>query len=78
MARHIIDSLMDDEFDVGVSSFLDPSKGGRAKGGIGHAFGYVYSRLMTEATIPTVPVMLNTYYRPTSLRRNAVTTWDRR
>ena len=64
LARHIIDSLMDDEFDVGVSNFLDPSKGGRAKGGIGHAFGYVYSRLMTEATIPTVPVMLNTYYPP--------------
>ena len=64
LARHIIDSLMDDEFDVGVSSFLDPNKGGRAKGGIGHAFGYVYSRLMTEATIPTVPVMLNTYYPP--------------
>ena len=64
LARHVIDSLMDDEFDVGVSNFLDPSKGGRAKGGIGHAFGYVYSRLMTEATIPTVPVMLNTYYPP--------------
>ena len=64
LARHIIDSLMDDEFDVGVSSFLDPNKGGRAKGGIGHAFGYVYSRLMTDATIPTVPVMLNTYYPP--------------
>ncbi len=64
LARHMIDGLMDDEFDVGVSNFLDPSKGGGAKGGIGHAFGYVYNRLMTGATIPTVPVMLNTYYPP--------------
>jgi 3-O-methylgallate 3,4-dioxygenase len=64
LGRHIIEQLMDAEFDVGRSSFLDPSRGGRAKGGIGHAFGYVYNRLMTGATIPTVPVMLNTYYPP--------------
>ena len=64
LGRHIIGSLMDAEFDVGSSSFLDPSRGGRAQGGIGHAFGYVYNRLMTGATIPTVPVMLNTYYPP--------------
>ena len=64
LGRHIIEQLMDAEFDVGRSSFLAPSKGGRAKGGIGHAFGYVYNRLMTGATIPTVPIMLNTYYPP--------------
>ena len=64
LGRHIIESLMDAEFDVGCSSFLDPSRGGRTKGGIGHAFGYVYNRLMTGATIPTVPVMLNAYYPP--------------
>ena len=34
------------------------------RGGIGHAFGYVYNRLMTGDTIPTVPIMLNTYYPP--------------
>ncbi len=64
LGLHMIDSLMDEEFDVGTSKFLDSSKGGRAKGGIGHAFGYVYNRLMTEHVIPTVPVMLNTYYPP--------------
>ena len=64
LGLHIIDALMDDEFDVGSSKFLDPAKGGRAKGGIGHAFGYVYNRLITAAMIPTVPVMLNTYYPP--------------
>lgn len=64
LGRHIIESLMDAEFDVGRSSFLDPRRGGRASGGIGHAFGYVYNRLMTDAVIPTVPIMLNTYYPP--------------
>ena len=64
LGRHIIEGLMEAEFDVGRSSFLDPRRGGRAKGGIGHAFGYVYNRLMTGDTIPTVPIMLNTYYPP--------------
>ena len=64
LGRHIIDSLMDAEFDVGSSRFLDASKGGRAKGGIGHAFAYVYNRLMIDGIIPAVPVMLNTYYPP--------------
>ena len=64
LGLHIIEALMEAEFDVGQSSFLDPRRGGRAKGGIGHAFGYVYNRLMTGQTIPTVPIMLNTYYPP--------------
>lgn len=64
LGRHIIGSLMDAEFDAGSSRFLDPGRGGDARGGIGHAFGYVYNRLLTGAVIPTVPVMLNTYYPP--------------
>ena len=64
LGRHLIEYLVEAEFDVGRSSFLDPNRGGRAKGGIGHAFGYVYHRLMNERLIPTVPVMLNTYYPP--------------
>ncbi len=64
LGRHLIEYLVEAEFDVGRSSFLDPNRGGRAKGGIGHAFGYVYHRLMTEGLISTVPVMLNTYYPP--------------
>mgnify|MGYP001595930076 FL=1 len=64
LGRHLIEYLIEDEFDVGSSSFLDPNRGGRAKGGIGHAFAYVYNRIMIEGIIPTVPVMLNTYYPP--------------
>ena len=88
LGLHIIDSLMDAEFDVGTSKFLDPTRGRGERGGIGHAFGYVYNRLMTEAVIPTVPVMLNTYYppnQPTPKRcfnlgqalRSAIESWDK-
>ena len=64
LGKHLIEYLVESEFDVGSSSFLDPNRGGRSRGGIGHAFGYVYHRLMTQGIIPTVPIMLNTYYPP--------------
>ena len=64
LGRHIVEYLVESEFDVGCSRFLDPDRGGRSQGGIGHAFGFVYHRVMTEAKIPTVPIMVNTYYPP--------------
>jgi len=64
LGRHLIEYLVESEFDVGCSNLLDPNKGGGAHGGIGHAFGYVYHRLMTGKIIPTVPIMVNTYYPP--------------
>jgi len=59
--RHLIEYMSEADFDVARSNFLE---GGRANGGIGHAFSYVYHRLMTGKVIPTVPIMLNTYYPP--------------
>ncbi len=64
LGQHLIEYLVEAEFDVGRSSFLDPNRGGRSQGGIGHAFGFVYHRLMKKALIPTVPIMVNTYYPP--------------
>ena len=64
LGRHLIECLMESEFDVGTSQYLNPEKGGQSKGGIGHAFGYVYHRLMTDNLIPTVPFMVNTYFPP--------------
>ncbi len=64
LGRHLIEYLVEAEFDAGGSSFLDPNRGGRAQGGIGHAFGFIYHRLMTDGVIPTVPIMLNAYYPP--------------
>ena len=85
LGRHIIEYLIESEFDIGRSSFFDASRG-RMQGGIGHAFGFVYHRLMTGKVIPTVPIMLNTYYppnQPTPKRcyelgrslRNAIEAW---
>ena len=64
LGRHLIEYLVEAEFDVGCSKFLDPGRGGRSQGGIGHAFGYVYHRIMIDKLLPTVPIMLNTYYPP--------------
>ena len=64
LGRHLIEFLMESEFDVGTSKYLNPDKGGQSKGSIGHAFGYVYHRLMTREVIPAVPFMVNTYYAP--------------
>ena len=63
LGKHLIEHLVEAEFDIGRSNFLDPNRG-RAGGGIGHAFGFVYHRLMTGKIIPAVPIMVNTYYPP--------------
>ena len=86
LGRHLIEYLMESEFDIGTSKYLNPAKGGQSQGGIGHAFGYVYHRLMTQELIPTVPFMVNTYFppnQPTPKRcydlgravRNAIEAW---
>lgn len=58
LAAHLIGALIDQEFDVAHSRTLPPEQG------MGHAFSFVYGRLMPPTTIPIVPVMLNTYYAP--------------
>jgi 3-O-methylgallate 3,4-dioxygenase len=58
LAMHLIDRLMEDEFDLSVADKL-------AEGyGEGHAFGFVHNRLLHGSIIPVVPVFLNTYYPP--------------
>jgi 3-O-methylgallate 3,4-dioxygenase len=58
MAGHLITSLIDQEFDVAHSRGLPP------KQGMGHAFSFIYGRIMPDRVIPTIPIMLNTYYAP--------------
>jgi 3-O-methylgallate 3,4-dioxygenase len=58
LAKHLIGALIDQEFDVAHSRGLPPAQG------MGHAFSFVYGRIMPRQVIPTVPVMLNTYYPP--------------
>lgn len=84
LGLHLIQSLIGDDFDVAHSKSLLPDRHG---GGVGHAFGFVYRRLMNDEVIPHVPVALNTYYPPNqpSLTRcydlgraigRAVAAWD--
>lgn len=58
LARHVVASLTDDHIDVAYSSRLPDGHG------IGHAYGFVYRRIMDGFVLPTIPVMLNTYYPP--------------
>ncbi len=62
LARHLIERLVADEFDVSQSRAL-PREGGE-----GHAFGFVDRRLMTSGVVPIVPVALNTYFPPNQPR----------
>ncbi|HTE87119.1 MAG TPA: protocatechuate 3,4-dioxygenase [Dehalococcoidia bacterium] len=61
LGEHLIESLIENEFDVARSNKLPE---GRHGGAIGHAFYFVYRRLMKGDVIPNVPVMVNTYYPP--------------
>jgi 3-O-methylgallate 3,4-dioxygenase len=58
LGQHLIEYLIGDGFDVAHSRKL---KAGQS---MGHAFGFVYGRIMDGKPIPTVPIMVNTYYPP--------------
>jgi hypothetical protein len=57
LAIHLIDALMDQEFDVSESSRLPKVDG--HEHGIPHAFGFLYRRIMVDNPPPSVPVFLN-------------------
>ena len=59
LALHMINSLVDQEFDPVASDRLPEGKGE------GHAFAFVRKRLMADPELPVVPVLLNTYFPPT-------------
>jgi hypothetical protein len=58
LANHLISALIDEEFDVARSNRL------RKEIGVGHAFSFLYRRVLPGGKIPMVPVMVNTYYPP--------------
>lgn len=63
MALHLINTLIDNDFDVSTSASLSNSEGE------GHAISYIHQHLMArERPIPIVPVLLNTYYPPNQPR----------
>ena len=79
LAEHLIGWLSDHDFDIARTN--------RLREGIGHAFSFLYRRLLPGSTLPMVPVMVNTYYppnQPTPGRcyalgqcvREAIESWD--
>jgi 3-O-methylgallate 3,4-dioxygenase len=85
LGQHIIESLISNGFDPGHSHGLPAGRDGEHA--IGHAFSYVYRRLMRDDVVPNVPIFLNTYYppnQPTLKRsfelgravRRAIESWD--
>jgi hypothetical protein len=81
LAEHLIRSLVNEEFDITRCNQL------RKEIGVGHAFSFLYRRVLPGSTLPMVPVMVNTYYppnQPTPKRcyafgqavRNAIASWD--
>ena len=84
LGEYLIKQFTQREFDVARSNQLPEH---RRDGAIGHAFYYVYRRLMNNNVIPNVPIMVNTYYPPnvpTAMRcyrmgqtlRAAIEAWD--
>jgi 3-O-methylgallate 3,4-dioxygenase len=57
LGRHIIKSLTSDEFDVTALTELPHDE-------TPHAFGFIYRQIMLDEAIPSVPVILNTFYPP--------------
>ena len=62
LAHAIIDQAMGDEFDVAISA-KQPT-GPRGLIGIGHAFAFIYRRILKDRPVPLIPILLNTYFPP--------------
>lgn len=62
LANAIIEQAMADEFDVAISA--RQLAGERGTIGIGHAFGFIYRRILKDRPVPLVPILLNTYFPP--------------
>lgn len=80
LGRHIIETAIVDGFDVASMKRLPKPE-------TPHAYGFVYRHLMRDNPVPSVPVVLNTFYPPNqpTVRRcysfgqsllHAIESWD--
>ncbi len=58
LARHIVSQLMQSEFDLSHAAKLDDGVG------LGHAYGFIFGRIMNGTRAPIVPIIINTLYPP--------------
>lgn len=61
LGRHIIETAIDDGFDVASMKRLPKPE-------TPHAYGFVYRHIMRDDPVPSVPVVLNTFYPPNQPR----------
>ena len=59
LADHILDSLGDENFDLAQS---DDTPSGAPRGGIPHAYGFLYHSILQDKTPPSVPIILNVHF----------------
>lgn len=65
LGRHLIEHLINDEFDVAQSQWLrDADQKISFSSGIPHAYGFVYRNIMGDEVPPNVPVIINTFFPP--------------
>jgi catalytic LigB subunit of aromatic ring-opening dioxygenase len=57
-AHSIISSLVGEGFDLATSNHLPAGRS------FGHAFSWVLTRLLDHTTVPTIPILVNTYFPP--------------
>lgn len=57
LAQHLIRSAIRDQFDVAAMKRMPGDE-------TPHAFGFVFRQIMCDDVVPTVPVILNTFYPP--------------
>jgi 3-O-methylgallate 3,4-dioxygenase len=82
LALHLIQSLMDADFDVAQSRYLNEEYGGhvgpvgyiagewsrpKRRQGLVHAYGFVVRRILNGREIPIVPITQNTCYPPNQI-----------
>ena len=60
LGLHIINALMENEFDVTACKEWPR----RTRNGASHAFGHIYRQVMRDKVVPNVPIYQNTFYPP--------------
>jgi hypothetical protein len=81
LAKHVVSQLMDEGFDLAHAAQLEEGVG------LGHAYGFVFGRIMNGHVAPLLPIIINTLYppnQPTAWRcydlgravKQAIDSWD--
>ena len=60
LGAHIIETLVENEFDVAASKVWPK----HARNGASHAFGHIYRQVMRDKVVPNVPIYQNTFFPP--------------